>query len=65
VAYNADLEIFPKLLHIVRQLSPAADRAAYFSFLTALRTVGGGASSVLDREMMEIAGKALGFRFAD
>lgn len=61
VAYNADLEIFPKLLHILRQLSPAASRAAYFSFWTALRTVGGGTFSEEVDRRMETAAKRLGF----
>ena len=61
VAWNAGASMFAKLLEIVRQLSPGASRVAYFSYPTALRTVAGGQTDALDREMA-LAARYLGMQ---
>ncbi len=55
VAWNAGASMFAKLFEIVRQLSPSASRVAYFTYPTALHTVGGGQTDALDREMVHAA----------
>lgn len=59
VAWNAGASMFGKLLEIVRQLAPGASRVAYFIYPKALRTVGGGQTDALDREM-DRAARSLG-----
>lgn len=59
VAWNTGVQMFAKLLEIARQVSPGLVRVAYFTFPTAVRTVGGGEFSGIDREM-SAAAKSLG-----
>ncbi|TAK51103.1 MAG: hypothetical protein EPO27_03155 [Betaproteobacteria bacterium] len=55
VTWNAGASMFAKLYEVIRQLSPSASRVAYFTYPTALRTVGGGQTDALDREMASAA----------
>jgi len=59
VAWNAGVQMFAKLIEIVRQVSPGVVRVAYFDFSTALRTVEGGQFAGVGREM-HAAAKNLG-----
>ena len=55
VTWNAGAQMFGKMLEIVRQISPGAVRIAHFTYPTALRTVAGGQTDALDREMASAA----------
>ena len=55
--------MFAKLLEIARQFSPRVVHVAYFTFPTALRTVGGGQFSGVDLEMTSAA-KRLGIEIS-
>lgn len=55
MAWNAGVSMFAKFFEMVRDLSPRASRVAYFTYPTALRTVAGGQTDALDREMAAAA----------